>query len=70
MKLQNITYSIPWNLFLISVGSLIVGIGLKAIVIPNGMITGGFSGAGIVATFITALAGACLLIWGVRQLKK
>lgn len=47
MKLQNITYSIPWNLFLITLGSIIFGIGLKAIVIPNGMITGGFSGAGI-----------------------
>lgn len=30
----------------------------------------GFSGGGIIATFITALAGACVLIWGVRQIKK
>jgi len=55
MKLQNITYSIPWNLFLISLGSLIVGVGLKAVVIPNGMITGGFSGAGILAYYYTKL---------------
>jgi len=47
MKLQNISYSIPWNLFLITLGSIIFSIGLKAIVIPNGMITGGFSGTGI-----------------------
>jgi uncharacterized membrane-anchored protein YitT (DUF2179 family) len=55
MKLQNITYSIPWNLFLITLGSIILCIGLKAIVIPHGMITGGFSGAGILAFYYTGL---------------
>jgi len=55
MKFQNITYSIPWNLFLITLGSLIAGIGLKAIVIPHGMITGGFSGAGILAFYYTKI---------------
>ncbi|WP_299979270.1 YitT family protein [Desulfobacula sp.] len=53
MKFQAITYSIPWNLFLITLGSIIVGIGLKAVVIPNGMITGGFSGAGILFFYYT-----------------
>jgi len=53
MKFQNITYSIPWNLFLITLGSVITGIGLKAVVIPNGMITGGFSGAGILLFYYT-----------------
>ncbi len=55
MKLQNITYSIPWNLFLITLGSIIIGIGLKAVVIPHGMITGGFSGAGILIFYYTNL---------------
>ncbi|MCF6246399.1 MAG: YitT family protein [Desulfobacula sp.] len=55
MKLQNITYSIPWNLFLITIGSIIIGIGLKAIVIPHGMITGGFSGFGILIFYYTDL---------------
>ncbi|MBC2703924.1 YitT family protein [Desulfobacula sp.] len=53
MKFQTIPYSIPWNLFLITLGSIIIGIGLKAIVIPNGMITGGFSGAGILLFYYT-----------------
>ncbi|MCD4678743.1 MAG: YitT family protein [Desulfobacula sp.] len=53
MKLQNISYSVPWNLFLITLGSIILGIGLKAIIIPNGMITGGFSGAGILLFYYT-----------------
>ncbi|NOX35306.1 MAG: YitT family protein [Deltaproteobacteria bacterium] len=55
MKFQNITYSIPWNLFLITLGSIIVGAGLKAVVIPHGMITGGFSGAGILLFYYTKL---------------
>ena len=53
MKFKAIPYSIPWNLFLITLGSIIIGIGLKAIVIPNGMITGGFSGAGILLFYYT-----------------
>ena len=55
MKLKHITYSVPWNLFLITLGSIIVAIGLKAVVIPNGMITGGFSGAGILLYYNTHL---------------
>ena len=55
MKFQKITYTIPWNLFLITLGSLIAGIGLKAIVIPNGMITGGFSGASILVFYYTKI---------------
>jgi len=55
MKFQNMTYSIPWNLFLITLGSIIFSIGLKAIVIPHGMITGGFSGLGILLYYFTDL---------------
>ena len=53
MKLDNITYSVPWNLFLITLGSIIIGIGLKGIVIPHGMIIGGFTGAGILLFYYT-----------------
>ncbi len=47
MKPYNIVYSIPWNLFLITLGSIILSVGIKAIIIPHGMITGGFSGMGL-----------------------
>lgn len=40
-------YSVPWNLFLISLGSVLFAIGLKSISIPHGFITGGFSGVGL-----------------------
>ncbi len=54
-SLKNITYSIPWNIFLITAGSLIFSIGLKTIVIPEGLITGGFSGAGLLIYYHTGL---------------
>ena len=48
-----------------------LGLGLLGAIVGGWVLSLlGFSGAGIVATFITALAGTCLLIWGVRQLKK
>ncbi len=53
MKFQNISYSIPWNLFLITAGSLIMSIGLKSILIPHGMIMGGFSGLGLLMYYLS-----------------
>ena len=51
MNRQQITYSVPWNLALMTIGGLIISFGLKAIIIPHGMITGGFSGLGILALY-------------------
>ncbi|SMC37583.1 Uncharacterized membrane-anchored protein YitT, contains DUF161 and DUF2179 domains [Desulfocicer vacuolatum DSM 3385] len=42
--------SVLWNLLLLTVGSIILAIGINAIVIPHGFITGG-------------LSGVCLLIY-------
>ncbi len=53
MNFKNMTYAIPWNLFLITLGSLIFALGLKGIFIPHGMITGGFSGLGLLALYAT-----------------
>ncbi|MCG8617846.1 MAG: YitT family protein [Desulfobacterales bacterium] len=53
MNVKNMTYSVPWNLFLITLGSLIFAIGLKGIFIPHGMITGGFSGLGLLFLYAT-----------------
>ena len=55
MKFQNITYSIPWNLFLITLGSFILAVGLKSIIIPHGMITGGISGLSILLLYYTGV---------------
>ncbi len=53
LKFQDITYSVPWNLFLITLGSVILAVGLKSIIIPHGMITGGFSGLSILLLYYT-----------------
>lgn len=45
--------SVVWNLFLISVGSIVFGIGLKSIAIPHGFITGGMSGLTLVFYYVS-----------------
>lgn len=46
-KFYKFTFTIPWNLFLITVGAVIFGIGLKVIALPHGFITGGISGVAL-----------------------
>lgn len=44
--------SVFWNLFLLTIGSLIFSIGVNAIVIPQGFITGGISGVCLLIYYI------------------
>ena len=53
MDRQDIVYSIPWNLFLITLGCLISAVGIKGVLIPHNMITGGFSGLGLLLLYAT-----------------
>lgn len=46
-------FSILWNLFLITTGTFLLGVGLKAIAIPHGFITGGMSGLGLLIYYFT-----------------
>lgn len=55
MKKNNyrpITYSVPWNLGLLTVGSLIAALGIKAIALPHGFVSGGLSGLGLLLYYI------------------
>ena len=47
--------SVLWNLFLISAGSVVFGIGLKSIAIPHGFITGGLSGLTLLFYYVSGL---------------
>ncbi len=51
--MKNISYSIVWNLFLITLGTVIACIGIKSVLIPQQMITGGFSGLGLLLYYST-----------------
>ena len=46
-----ITYSIPWNLFLITTGSIIIALGLKGIALQHAFIPGGIFGTASLVYF-------------------
>jgi len=52
LKKSKIVYSVVWNLILLIAGAIVVAIGIKAVAIPNGFITGGFSGLSLLVYYI------------------
>lgn len=46
-RLRAWSYTIPWNISLITLGTLAVAFALKSIAIPHGFISGGISGLGL-----------------------
>ena len=47
------TFAIPWNLFLISAGSFIFAVGVKAVALPHEFISGGMSGLCLLVYYAT-----------------
>ena len=47
--------SVLWNLFLLTIGSIIAAIGFNSIIIPHGFVTGGLSGLCLLFYYITDL---------------
>ena len=58
---RHYTQSVPYNLMLITVGAVIFGIGLKAIALPHGFISGGFSGLCLLIYYWTGLLSPGIL---------
>ncbi|EMG37451.1 hypothetical protein PCS_01741 [Desulfocurvibacter africanus PCS] len=54
-RFRNLSYSVPWNLWLLLSGSAIFAFGLKAVALPYGLITGGISGLGLLLFYVTDL---------------
>lgn len=52
LKKSKIVYSVAWNLILLMMGAMVVAIGIKAVAIPNGFITGGFSGFSLLIYYV------------------
>ena len=51
-SLRDLTYSIPWNLWLLVAGSAVYAFGFKAFVMPWGLMSGGFSGVGLLIYYV------------------
>ena len=52
---KQIISSVSWNLLLITVGSLVYAIGVKAIVVPQNFITGGITGVSLLCYYLTGI---------------
>ena len=51
-KKRAIVFSVAWNLILLTAGAVVLAIGIKAIAIPHGFITGGFSGLSLLIYYV------------------
>ena len=52
---QRLKSSVLWNLFLLTVGAFFFALGLKAIAIPHGFITGGISGLSLLIFYASGI---------------
>ena len=60
MELRNLSQSSIWNLFLITVGSIIFAIGIKGVIIHNDFITGGIFGSALLIYYKSGLLSPSL----------
>lgn len=60
LRYHRIISSVLWNLLLISAGSIVFGIGFKAIAVPHGFVTGGISGLGLFLFYVGGLLSPAL----------
>ena len=52
-KLRMYAYSVPWNLFLLTVGSVFVALAIKSVAVPHGLVSGGVSGVSLLLYYFT-----------------
>ena len=57
-RLQGVTNTVSWNLFLITLGGLLFSIGVKGLAIHQGFISGGLFGTGMLIYYFTGLASS------------
>ena len=51
-KYRSLFFSVGWNLALLTLGAFVLATGIKAIAIPHGFITGGFSGLSLLIYYV------------------
>jgi len=45
------TFGVPWNLMLLTVGAFLIAFAVKAVAVPHGLLTGGMSGIGLLCYY-------------------
>ncbi|MDR3641812.1 MAG: YitT family protein [Humidesulfovibrio sp.] len=51
-NLRRYAFTVPWNLFLLTVGSFFVAFAIKSVAAPHGLLTGGVSGLALLGYYI------------------
>ncbi|WP_338668262.1 YitT family protein [Pseudodesulfovibrio methanolicus] len=49
--LRGMTFGVPWNLALLTLGSFLIAFSVKAIAVPHGLLTGGMSGIALLCYY-------------------
>ncbi|GAB6058468.1 YitT family protein [Desulfonatronum parangueonense] len=52
---RNLSFSVPWNMMLITLGALIFSFGAKTVAIPQEFISGGVTGTGLILYYVVGL---------------
>lgn len=51
-KIRDLTYSVPWNVLMITIGAFVFSFGIKALAIPQEFITGGVNGVALILYYV------------------
>jgi len=51
-SLRRYAFTVPWNLFLLTAGSLLVAFSIKSVAAPHGLLTGGVSGLALLGYYV------------------
>lgn len=49
--LRGLTFGVPWNVMLLTVGSFLIAFSVKAVAVPHGLLTGGMSGVALLCYY-------------------
>jgi uncharacterized membrane-anchored protein YitT (DUF2179 family) len=66
IRARHFSLSIPYNILLISLGSVLFGIGVKGIAIPHNFISGGISGLALLIYYWTGLLSPGTIYFGLN----
>jgi len=53
-KFRLYAFSVPWNIFLLTVGSFFVAMAIKSVAVPHGLVSGGVSGIALLIYYFTS----------------